>query len=92
MKNPQKAIPTSIVVALVACFFAYFGVSAILTLMVPYYELIPDDPLPEVFDAVGWGVARYVISVGAICGLSTRYSGSSPALRCSLLSPPPPAL
>lgn len=73
MRNPQRAIPISIIISLLACFLAYFGISAIITLMVPYYTIDHNAPVPEVFDAVGWGVARFVIAVGAICGLSTRY-------------------
>ena len=73
VRNPQRAIPISIIISLLACFLAYFGISAIITLMVPYYTIDHNAPVPEVFDAVGWGVARYVIAVGAICGLSTRY-------------------
>ena len=73
VQNPQKAIPISILVCLLVCFVAYFGVSAIVTLMVPYYSADPNAPLPEAFDAVGWHYAKYVIAVGAICGLSSRY-------------------
>ena len=47
--------------------------SIILTLMWPYYDLDKDAPLPMVFHNVGWDVAKYVIAVGAVCGLSTRY-------------------
>lgn len=58
--------------SLFTIFLAYTGMSIILTLMWPYYDLDSDAPLPEVFHDVGWDVAKYVIAVGAVCGLSTR--------------------
>ena len=57
---------------LAICFVAYFGISAILTLMIPYFQCDKNAPLPEAFADVGWVWAKYVIAVGAICGLSSR--------------------
>ncbi|XP_037513960.1 cationic amino acid transporter 2 [Rhipicephalus sanguineus] len=76
VRNPRRAIPVGIVVSLGIVFLAYFGVSVIETLLWPYYAQNVSAPLPFVFQQVGWSVAKWIVSIGALAGLSTSLLGS----------------
>ncbi|XP_064643072.1 high affinity cationic amino acid transporter 1-like [Lineus longissimus] len=75
-KQPSKNIPLAIVATLIICFLAYFGVSCVITLMVPYNELAVSAPLPKVFSQTGIYGAEYVIAIGGMCGLVASMMGS----------------
>ncbi|XP_031564425.1 cationic amino acid transporter 2-like isoform X3 [Actinia tenebrosa] len=74
-KNPSKSIPIAIVLSLLICFIAYFGVTAAITLVVPYNELQLGAALPKAFAQRGAYFAQYVIAVGALCGMTAAING-----------------
>ena len=47
--------------------------AAVLTLIWPYYLQDSDTPIPYAFEHLGWPVARWVVSIGTLFGLSTRF-------------------
>lgn len=75
-KNPKKSIPFAVIVSLATIFLAYFGVSIVLTMMLPYYAQDESAPLPHVFRIHGWHVAECVVSIGAMFGLCASLMGA----------------
>lgn len=73
--TPSKSIPRAIIGSLSICFLAYAGVSIALTLMIPYHDLAPNTALATAFEHKGLTFGKYVVSVGAIFGLSSSALG-----------------
>lgn len=75
-RNPKRSIPIAIIGSLLVVFLAYFGISTVLTMMLPYYLQNENAPLPYVFRYYGWTVAEYIVSIGAVFGLCASLMGS----------------
>ncbi|XP_025836185.1 cationic amino acid transporter 2 isoform X2 [Agrilus planipennis] len=75
-KNPQRNIPIAIVISLTIIFFAYFGISVVLTLMWPYYDQDADAPFPYVFEQLGWTAIKWIVTTGAVFALCTSLLGA----------------
>ncbi|XP_037807745.1 cationic amino acid transporter 2 isoform X2 [Lucilia sericata] len=76
VQNPRKNIPRSILLSLLVIFLCYFGVSTVITLMVPYYLQDPNAPLPSAFKVVGWNFAMWLVSIGGLIGLLASLFGA----------------
>ncbi|XP_037031589.1 cationic amino acid transporter 4 [Bradysia coprophila] len=80
---PSTSIPLATILSLCIVTIIYVLVSAALTLMVPYTQINPIASLPSAFGSIDIPWAKYAISIGALCGMSTTLLGSLFSLpRC----------
>ena len=70
-KNPQRDVPIGILASLFICTGLYIAVSAVITGMVPYHKINIDAPIPHAFAEVGMPWAQFLISLGAIAGITS---------------------
>jgi APA family basic amino acid/polyamine antiporter len=70
-RNPQRDVPIGIISSLVICTVLYIAVSAVLTGMVPYNEIDLNAPVSSAFARVGLHWAQFVISIGAVAGITS---------------------
>lgn len=82
-KNPSFSIPVATVISMGIVTLGYVLVASSLTLLIPYYDINPEAALPEAFAHVGMNWVKYVVSLGALCGMTTTLFGSLFSLpRC----------
>lgn len=70
-RNPARDLPIGIFTSLLICTVLYILVTAILTGMVSYSKLDVPSPVSHALILLGLNTAGSIISVGAICGLTT---------------------
>ncbi|XP_057326456.1 cationic amino acid transporter 4 [Microplitis mediator] len=75
-RNPSKSIPRATTYSMIIVVIGYILLSGMLTLVVPYWEINPTAALSEAFASKGVTWAKYVISIGALCGMTTTLFGS----------------
>ena len=70
-RNPQRDVPIGIIASLALCTVLYILVAAVLTGMVPYNQIDLDAPVAQAFAARGLPVAVFLISLGAVVGITS---------------------
>jgi APA family basic amino acid/polyamine antiporter len=70
-RNPHRDVPIGIVTSLLLCTVLYIAVSAVLTGMVPYDRINIDAPVSDAFRQVGLPWAQFLISLGALAGITS---------------------
>ncbi len=70
-KNPSRDLPIGIIGSLVICTILYIAVAAVLTGMVDYRQIDINAPVATAFEQVGFASAQFIVSVGAIAGITS---------------------
>ncbi|HKU44536.1 MAG TPA: amino acid permease, partial [Polyangiales bacterium] len=70
-RNPQRDVPIGILSSLFICTLLYIAVAAVITGMVPYDQIDIDAPIPSAFAHVGMPWAQFMISLGALAGITS---------------------
>ena len=70
-KVPSKDVPKGIIYSLIICTILYVLVAVVLTGMVPYDQINIDAPVSEAFQSIGITWANFIISLGAIAGITS---------------------
>ncbi len=70
-RRPQKDVPIGIIASLILCTVLYIAVAAVLTGMVPYNKIDIETPVSDAFRQAGLPWARFLISAGAVAGITS---------------------
>lgn len=70
-RNPQRDVPIGIIASLLICTILYIATSAVLTGMVRYDQIDVNAPIAAAFEARGLQWAQFIISLGAVAGITS---------------------
>jgi APA family basic amino acid/polyamine antiporter len=70
-RNPSRDVPIGIIASLVVCTVLYIAVAAVLTGMVKYDQINIETPVSDAFRQAGLPWARFLISAGAVAGITS---------------------
>ncbi|MFN6129824.1 MAG: amino acid permease [Planctomycetota bacterium] len=70
-KNPARDLPIGIIGSLLICTVFYVAMSGVLTGMVPYDQIDRNAPVATAFQQVGFTSAQFIVTVGAIAGITS---------------------
>jgi APA family basic amino acid/polyamine antiporter len=70
-RNPRRDVPLSIIASLIICTVLYIAVTAVLTGMIHYDQLDTNAPVSNAFKQKGLTWAQFLISFGALAGITS---------------------
>jgi len=70
-RRPKRDLTFGLLGTLALCTVLYIGVSFVVTGMVSYKKIDEGAPIASAFDAVGQGWASTLVSIAAVCGLTS---------------------
>jgi APA family basic amino acid/polyamine antiporter len=70
-RNPRRDVPFGIIASLLICTILYIAVTLVVTGMVPSGEIDVDAPVAMAFQRAGLGWAQFIISLGAVAGITS---------------------
>ncbi len=70
-RQPQRDVPIGLIASLLICTVLYIAVAAVLTGMVPYNKININAPVSDAFRQVGLTWAQFLISLGAVAGITS---------------------
>jgi len=70
-RHPQRDVPIGIIASLIICTVLYIAVTIVLTGMVPYDQIDKDAPVAAAFELAGLHWAQFIISLGAVAGITS---------------------
>lgn len=70
-RNPSRDVPIGIIASLLICTALYIGVAAVITGMVKYTSIDVNAPIASAFKTIGLASAEFIISVGALTGITS---------------------